>query len=836
MIAVSVGCLSLASLGYELLVTRFFSIAHWSHLSFLAVGVAMFGYAAGGTLHCFLADRLSRPVSGQPAPLFGALSCAASLAILASFGAAKSLPLDYLRFPIEPAQALYLLLTWIILSLPFLAAGLATSAAYAAQPARSGVIAGASLLGSALGALAPSLLLPVAQEGGAAAALALVPLVPLLAPAFGRKARLAGLGLCVCAAAILPWRPAFLAVAPSPYKTLPMLLQAPGAAVVHRSSQLRGRLEEVRSPSLRYAPGLSLSYGGDLPRQAALVQDSDSLAVLYDPASPAASEFARWTHSFAPWLLAATSAAASRGALDGLVLQQDGGLAAACALQASARSITLVTEDPRVCRRAALWYRGTPISTVSESPRSFLARPGPRYSVVIIEDWGPSIPGMTSLQVDALLTVDSFRACWKRLQPRGVLAVSRRLVLPPSDSLRIFSELLLAMRKEEVEKPQDHLAVIRSWDSCTLLASRAPLGEEARALLRDFAESRSFDLDYLPGLGREETNRFSRYEHPLFADAYSRIVLGTGDAGEGILDTAPQGDDRPFPSRFVKWARAGEFFRATGGRLHTLLLTGEIVAGVALLQVLVISSLLLAVTFLVRRRAAAGQRPGESRHSGPSLYLLVGFLGIGFMGTEMSAINALTVLFSSPGIALAVTLGGLLFFSALGGLASERISARALGPAILVAAAGLAVLWLLLPQALSGLLPLRLPARVAAAAGLLGPPGFLIGIPFPAVMRILPGGAGRAEGTRLAASTRRARAWAVNGCASVVVSIGSALVAPWLGIRSLLLLAAAAYAAAGLVGLLGAGPGSSGRPRAQGSPTGTARSGGSADPVRSGSR
>ena len=785
MIAVTVGCLSLASLGYELLVTRFFSIAHWSHLSFLAVGVAMFGYAAGGTLHSFLAARLSRPVSARPAAPFAALSCAASLAILASFGAAKSLPLDYLRFPIEPVQAFYLLVTWIILSLPFLAAGLATSAAYAAEPARSGVVAGASLLGSSLGALAPSLLLPVLEEGGTISAFALVPLVPLLAPTFGKGARLTALVLCACIAALLAWRPAALAVEPSSYKTLPLLLQAPGSVLVERASGLRGRLEVVRSASLRFAPGLSLSYTGDLPRQTGLILDGDSMTALYDLSTPSGSEFAGWTHSFAPWLLSAGSANASKGGLNGLVLQLDGGLAAACALQASARSVTVVTEDPRICRREAQWYRGTPVTPVCDDPRSFLARPGTRYSVVVVEDWGPSIPGMASLQVDALLTVDAFRACWKRLRPQGVLAVSRRLVLPPSDSPRIFSELLLAMRMEGVERPQDHLAVVRSWDSCTILASRAPLGDDARALLRDFAESRSFDLDYLPGLRREETNRFSRYESPLFADAYSQIVLGTGDAGAGILDAAAQGDDRPFPSRFVRWSRAREFFRATGGRLHTLLLTGEIVAGVALLQAVVISALLLALTFLVRRRASAG----EAARRGSALYVLVGLLGIGFMGTEMSALNALTVLFSSPGVALAVTLGGLLFFSALGGLVSNRVSPRALRPFILVTAVGLGALWLLLPPALVGILPLPWPARAAAAVALLGLPGVLIGIPFPAVMRILPG-----------SSTQRARAWAVNGCASVVISFGSALLAPWLGIRSLLLLAAAAYAAAGLVG------------------------------------
>ena len=147
-----------------------------------------------------------------------------------------------------------------------------------------------------------------------------------------------------------------------------------------------------------------------------------------------------------------------------------------------------------------------------------------------------------------------------------------------------------------------------------------------------------------------------------------------------------------------------------------------------------------------------------------------------------------SVLFTSPTVALAIALGGLLSFSALGGLLSERIRAHALAPWIVLAAAGIAGAALLLRAVTAAVLPLALPARVAAAVAFYGVPGFLIGIPFPAVMRILP-----------ASSRDRARAWCVNGCASVIVATGSAVLAPALGIRFLLLISAAACAAAAVL-------------------------------------
>ena len=47
-------CLKLAAaLGYEILLTRLFSVIQWHHFAYMMISVAMLGYGAAGTLvHC----------------------------------------------------------------------------------------------------------------------------------------------------------------------------------------------------------------------------------------------------------------------------------------------------------------------------------------------------------------------------------------------------------------------------------------------------------------------------------------------------------------------------------------------------------------------------------------------------------------------------------------------------------------------------------------------------------------------------------------------------------------------------------------------------------------
>ena len=39
---------------------------------------------------------------------------------------------------------------------------------------------------------------------------------------------------------------------------------------------------------------------------------------------------------------------------------------------------------------------------MTENPRSLLARSGPPWDVIHVESWGPSIPGLAGLAVEAL--------------------------------------------------------------------------------------------------------------------------------------------------------------------------------------------------------------------------------------------------------------------------------------------------------------------------------------------------------------------------------------------------------------------------------------------------
>jgi hypothetical protein len=770
--------LSLSTLGYELLLTRYFSLAHGNHLSFLVIGIAMLGFAAGGTFASLAGDRWVS-AARRKRELFPGLCLLCSLTTAGSFLLLKCIPLDYLRFPVDGLQPLYLLASCILLSLPFFAAGLALCTAYAMDPARSAAISCAGMLGSGAGALVPLIALPVLGEGGSIAAAAMAPLlVVLFWPGVGVRSRLAGAALAAGLAALMLVRAgAALAVEPSPYKSLPQIMAAPGTRLTSRSTGLLGRVEVVEGPSLRFAPGLSLGFAGSLPPQRAVVVDGDEQTIVYDlEGTPDGAGFARSSHLFAPYVLAGEVASC-------LVVERGGGLGLACAAASGARLTTVLVENPEVARILRESYRVPGLSVEATGPRSFLARGGARWDVIAVESWGPSVPGMASLSVDATLTVDALRAYWRRLGDSGVLSISRRLVLPPSDSVRIFATALEALRSEGIGDRQNHLAVIRNWDTCTILVSRLPVAGPGLARLEAFAARLGFDLDYFPGITPDKIDRFNRYGRPFFADAYRDLVGDPSFIRRYPLDVAPQGDDRPFPSRFLRWSRIGDFYRVTGERVYLLFLSGELIAAAALAEGAAVCLLLLLLPL------AAGARRSRPRSLGAGRPLAVfAAIGLGFMFCEMCLIDSLALLFPGASVTLAVVLFGLLASSAAGGLLSARLSGRGLRGVLAVAALLLAALALSLPLIVHALLPLGLALRVAGALVVTGIPGVLLGIPFPAAMRGL-GGTG----------PRRAYAWAVNGSASVLASTGSALVAMSAGWMTLGLLAAASYAAAAIL-------------------------------------
>jgi hypothetical protein len=792
MLLVAVFSVSMSSLAIEVLLTRVFSFAQWNHLSFMVISIVLFGFGASGSVLALLEGR--RP--GWVATLARGPGIAALIVLfsLSSAGALlfiRSIPLDYFRIPLEPVQLLYLAATYLVLLLPFLCAGAVVSIAFAAAGDRAGWIYAASMAGSALGALLPVLLLPAFGAGRAIYLCAVLPLPAALAGAAvepmraGRWRAAVGRAAAVAVVTVLVLLPIWIGggrfseVPPSPYKLLAQALQFPGSRVVETASTVRGRIDRLVSPPLRFAPGLSLQFQGRIPERELFVRDGDGLYVLFRLPP---GEFARYTHGYAAALLVP-------GRRRALVVQAGGGMGLPYVVEAGFQAVDLVVDHPWVAAEAARHYGGSAggaaLRLLGSDVRGALARSGERYDLIHLEHWGPSIPGMASLNQEHLLTVEAFTAYVAHLEAQGMLVLSRRLLLPPSDSLKLFAAAFEGLRNNGVEQPLRHLAVLHGFDSFSLLCSAAALGAEDIRALREFCGRLNFDLLYYDGISAGETGIFNRFEEPYHFRQLEALAaaLQEGRAEEyyaaHLLDVAPATDDRPFHNRYTRILRLGDLYRATGSRFYLLLMSGETVVLAVLAMALVVGFVLLAVP-------AVASSTGKGRPSGqpPKEGLLLYFLGTGagFMLVEMAFIQRFTLLFGDPIVAFTVVLAGLLVASGLGSAVSAGWSApglrRSLG--LLVSLLAVSALWG------DGLLHRLLESRPFWAwwsGGLLLLPfGFLLGVPFPTGLRLWVRPPGR-----------RAYLWAANGTASVIASIVAVPVAMLWGVSSGLWLAAACY-------------------------------------------
>ncbi len=786
MIFSAVFLIGFSTLAFEVLLTRIFSITQWNHLSFMVISIALFGFAASGTfLSIFNARRGQRrpqSVSTQHATaIWVALYTATALL---AFIAINHLPLDYFRLPVEPIQSLYVLTAFIVLALPFFFSGGLVAFAYTRTPENTGLIYFATMCGSACGAVSPALLLPFFSEGQLVVFFALMPMlvVPInlmhLLRSRAAEARLQStqitwmifglLILCGALFLVSPYGRPMIKVKPSPYKTLSQVLQFPKTRIEQTFNTIRGRTDRVSSPYIRFAPGLSLRYMESLVPQTAAFKDGDHQLVLYPPD-------ARQSVRFAPYTLGYSGYEMHPGAQNALVFLQNGGSAMACILASGIHDITLVVENPALAEIISAHYGH---EVITRSPRSFLSGIDRQFDIIQVENWGTSLPGSAALNQDHLYTSDAFFQYLNHLTPQGLIVVCRRLLLPPADSLRLWAAAYEGLEKMAVKNPADHLAILRNWDTFVLLISRQPLRNTAR--LNAFANERNFDIVFLAGMTSDQANRFNQFDAPYHFSEIHRLAGAYRQGTQNVyfrsylLDVRPQSDNRPFPGRYLKWPKIKALYQTLGSRLYALLMSGEIVVMVVFFEALAVSVLLLVLPLIFVRRHL--QKPSRAQ----VLYFLG--VGAGFMFVELFFIKKYILLFGDPVISFSVVVAGVLIFSSLGGAWVQQQQKSVLKVALFTLLGTLLMALVALDPLIQILLRYAPFWQYTVALLILGPIGFLMGLPFTIGMRDM-----------LSSAVQRAYAWSANGCASVLASIVAAQIALMFGIAVILAGAVAAY-------------------------------------------
>ncbi|MFN0315313.1 MAG: SAM-dependent methyltransferase, partial [Burkholderiales bacterium] len=586
-----------------------------------------------------------------------------------------------------------------------------------------------------------------------------------------------------------------LELKPSPYKELSQTLRVLGTRVVAERSNALGLLTVVESPQVpfRHAPGLSLNATQEPPAQLGIFTDGEGLSALtHMEGGSEALGYLGYLTSAAPYYLLPAPRVLVLGAGAGSDVLQ--------ALHHRAASIDAVELNPalvRLVREEFARFSGDPYGMdgvklhVAEA-RGFAASTEQRFDVIqlaLLDAFGASSAGLYALAETYLYTAEAFHEYLKLLNPEGILSITRWVSLPPRDILKLFATATLAMEREGMQ-PSASLALVRGWKTITLLAKKGVFTPEQIEALRRFCAERSFDLEYYPGIRREEANRYNVLRRSDFFGAAQAIL--SDERWQFIerykFDISPATDDRPYFFQSFKWRSLPELWamREQGGL--SLMEWGYPVLVVTLLQAVPISMLLIAAPLFASRKIRQAMRSPLAWRTA-AYFAAIGFA---FMFVEIAFIQKFRLFLTHPLYAVAVVLAAFLFFAGAGARLSEsatgNVPRRLRGVVTVIAILALGYVFLL-PSIFKPLMFLPDAAKIAIAVALIAPLAFAMGVPFP---------------SGLVLTERRLPelipwAWAVNGCASVSGAVLATVLAIHFGFTALIAGAVGLYFLAAMV-------------------------------------
>ncbi|UCC22305.1 MAG: SAM-dependent methyltransferase, partial [Planctomycetota bacterium] len=333
--------------------------------------------------------------------------------------------------------------------------------------------------------------------------------------------------------------------------------------------------------------------------------------------------------------------------------------------------------------------------------------------------------------------------------------------------------------------PADHIIMIRSWATATILVSPRPFSQPQIAASRKFASDRSFDLVHLPGMKPEEANLYHALEQPVYYESARQLLSPQYQTfyRNYAYNIRPANDDRPYFFDFFKWSSLPHMIRTMPRRWLPFSEWGYLVLVATLLQAVLASALFILLPLWIARPV----RAVRSRKLPALVYFLL--LGLAYMFLEMGFIQKMTLLIGHPVFGVAVTLVGFLLFSGCGSALSARLSRLAKTPngIIWLAVSAIVIIGLieitLLAFSFDLLVGFSRPIRILLGLGLTAPLAFFMGMPFPTGLKIL-----HARATPLVPW-----AWGVNGFASVTGAVLGTFLAISLGFTTLAFIALACY-------------------------------------------
>ena len=783
---------SFAAVGYETALTRYFAVAKWSEYGYWVISIVMVGFALSGVVLALWRDAFARNgerLLGLLPPLLVATAAAGYYAVTIN----PFNPLQLQNQATWQPQLWNIGLYYLALLPFFFLAGTFISLNFVLNARRIGVVYGYDLTGAGAGAAG----VLAAMFGVHAFNLVPLLLVPLAASALfiSRRSFILAVGALLAGEAGLLTDPQ---AAFNDFKAIYAPLHTQGATVVATILSPRGDYLLLDDFQERVDTDISNNAGmmglSGPPRAYGLYRDGNRIAALPKGGD---SDGGDWDVGYA------------RAALDALPYELipharvllaggSGGFRARQVLALGAGSVRLLEPEPNLLD--ALRFGLGPSPALPRDPALEISGEGPlapSHGMADIVDLSADFLDTAEANVSAF-SAEAITHYLRSVPPRGIVSIPVSIRDFPVYGLRMLATVRAGLLGAGVSDPAAHVVVYRSAWSVRILVSAGLWDAGRLAVVRAFCDERSFDVSWYPGMdvGAARAKLYNDLPRTSFAlgqveafgpddaiaDEAEAILSGRDTQSAASFNLTPITLDRPFFYAALRLDQLGTILK----RLELLPQqeVGALVNLAVLAQALVLAVVVLLVPLAARRRLSDPDAP-PGRLWRAVVYFPA--LGLGFLFVEIYLIEQASVWLNDRTSGFALVLTGMLVFSGLGSLSTERFAGMPRVAMGLIC--GAVLVWAIL--VLTWLQPTILATlgwpwigRAAALMAVVAPVSVMLGLPFPLGL------------TRAGQGGLLPWAWGLNGAFSVVATPLANLIAREAGFDRVLLCAAILYGVA----------------------------------------
>lgn len=772
--ALAVFFVSMASISFEVMLTRYFAVASWSEYGYWVISIAMVGFAFSGVVLSLFRNAALRHAQSLfvilPLLIMAAAAGGYYFITINSFN-----PLELQNQQLWQSQLVNIGKFYLALFPYFFLTGAFLGLSFVTYHGEVTKLYAADLIGAGLGAAVILGLMLLIHPFYLVCVIPCILMPAVLLYAWPTRHRVAlGITGVVVLAGCVGLGVGFNRARVFEFKSIYAVMHVHGNRVIEESRTPRGYYLVLDNFTERRDLAVSNNIGlmnlESPPPAQGIYKDGNRLTSLIADIDGAVT-YVEGALSTFPYTIRKGGRVLSIGS--------SGGSRALEVARLGAREAVVLEPEPLIYRLASARVKGAlpaSIAYLNESPQSYLARNREPFDVIdISEDYLDC--GYANKYS---FTEESIRVFYGSLDPDGVVSIPISIREFPVYAVKLVETARDALAGLGIAAPETHLAVYRNEWNARVLIGKEPFSETDIAALRAFCSDLSFDCSYYAGIDPETIEVWNDLPRVSFDD---ETVDTRGDEAsdalrddllallspererflaENFFSLRPVTLDRPFLQYIFRPSRLGQLVAKVDLIPHEEI--GFLVNMAVLAQAAIFAFIVL-LTPMARIRSVGGSAGSVIKG-----VLYFASLGLGFLAIEITLIEKFTFLLNDSVSAFAVVLSGMLVFSGAGSYLASRFESRpmrGLTLAATVIVGSLAVYLIFLDRVILALLDAPPAIKIAAILGLIAPISVALGIPFSLGMSSLRG---RMTGFL-------PLAWGINGAFSVISSPLASIIA-----------------------------------------------------------